>query len=108
MACSRLHELTSVSVCVRIAGQGLNMTMEDAAELAWHVQQFGLCADALERFEAKRLPRVRTILDHAKVGFPFPLNLKAPVHQQGCLPHVWDRACNRADVFAQECLCTPL
>lgn len=43
------------------------MTMEDAAELAWHVQQYGLTASALERFEAKRLPRVKTILDHAKV-----------------------------------------
>ena len=50
------------------AGQGLNMTMEDAAELAWHVQQYGLTVDALERFEAKRLPRVKTILDHAKVN----------------------------------------
>ena len=52
--------------CV-FAGQGLNMTMEDAAELAWHVQQYGLTTSALERFEAKRLPRVKTILDHAKV-----------------------------------------
>ena len=43
------------------------MTMEDAAELAWHVQQYGLTSSALERFEAKRLPRVKTILDHAKV-----------------------------------------
>ena len=43
------------------------MTMEDAAELAWHVQQYGLTADALERFEAKRIPRVTKILDHAKV-----------------------------------------
>lgn len=46
------------------------MTMEDAAELAWHVQQFGLTADALERFEAKRIPRVTKILDHAKVNMP--------------------------------------
>ena len=44
------------------------MTMEDAAELAWHVQQYGLTADALERFEAKRIPRVTKILDHAKVS----------------------------------------
>ena len=46
------------------------MTMEDAAELAWHVQQYGLTADALERFEAKRIPRVTKILDHAKVKAP--------------------------------------
>ena len=44
------------------------MTMEDAAELAWHVQQYGLTADALERFEAKRIPRVTEIVAHAKVG----------------------------------------
>ncbi len=44
------------------------MTMEDAAELAWHVQQYGFTADALERFEAKRIPRVTKILDHAKVS----------------------------------------
>lgn len=57
------------------------MTMEDAAELAWHVQQYGLTADALERFEAKRIPRVTKILDHAKV------RTSATVHAvQG---HMW-------------------
>ena len=44
------------------------MTLEDAAELAWHVQQYGLETEALEKFETKRLPRVTKIMDHAKVS----------------------------------------
>ena len=66
--CSQRSCLMYLKQTVGTAGQGLNMTMEDAAELAWHVQQYGLTEDALERFEAKRLPRVKTILDHAKVN----------------------------------------
>jgi 2-polyprenyl-6-methoxyphenol hydroxylase-like FAD-dependent oxidoreductase len=48
-------------------GQGLNMTMEDAAELAWHVQQHGLTAEALRSFELERIPRVGVIVKKAQV-----------------------------------------
>ena len=50
-----------------LAGQGLNMTMEDAAELAWHVQQQGLTPEALRSFELERIPRVGVIVKKAQV-----------------------------------------
>ncbi|CAL8461953.1 g1484 [Coccomyxa elongata] len=51
---------------VRPTGQGLNMTMEDAAELAWHVQQQGLTPEALRSFELDRIPRVGVIVKKAQ------------------------------------------
>ncbi|EIE25083.1 FAD/NAD(P)-binding domain-containing protein [Coccomyxa subellipsoidea C-169] len=51
---------------VRPTGQGLNMTMEDAAELAWHVQQSGLTPEALRSFELERIPRVGVIVKKAQ------------------------------------------
>ena len=75
------------------------MTMEDAAELAWHVQQYGLTADALERFEAKRIPRVTKILDHAKVRTP------ATVHaMQGQMWGMLQRPILR--LFRLKCCCS--
>ena len=50
------------------AGQGLNMTMEDAAELGWFVQQLGLLPEALRAFELERIPRVGVIVQKAQVG----------------------------------------
>jgi 2-polyprenyl-6-methoxyphenol hydroxylase-like FAD-dependent oxidoreductase len=52
----------------RFAGQGLNMTMEDAAELAWFVQQQGLTTEALRSFEKERIPRVSVIVRKAQVS----------------------------------------
>lgn len=49
-------------------GQGLNMTMEDAAELAWFVQQYGLTPEALRSFEKERIPRVSVIVRKAQVS----------------------------------------
>lgn len=43
------------------------MTMEDVAELAWHVQQYGLTAEALRMFERERIPRVSRIVKKAQV-----------------------------------------
>ena len=43
------------------------MTFEDAAELAWHLQQSGLHADALRAFETERIPRVGIIVQQAEV-----------------------------------------
>lgn len=59
-----------------LAGQGLNMTMEDAAELAWHVQQQGLTPDALRSFELERIPRVGVIVKKAQV---LQCSLQTPV-----------------------------
>lgn len=44
------------------------MTMEDAAELGWFVQQMGLTAEALRAFELERIPRVGVIMQKAQVG----------------------------------------
>ncbi|KAK9818206.1 hypothetical protein WJX72_008832 [[Myrmecia] bisecta] len=48
----------------RPTGQGLNTGMEDAAELAWYIQQQGLTAEALRAYEAARLPRMVRLAEH--------------------------------------------
>lgn len=46
------------------------MTFEDAAELAWHLQQSGLSAGTLRAFEQERIPRVGVIVQKAEVPDP--------------------------------------
>lgn len=69
-----MHAEVSAAVCHfkvsfvdPAAGQGLNMTFEDAAELGWHVQQMGLTPEALRAFELERIPRVGVIVQKAEV-----------------------------------------
>jgi 2-polyprenyl-6-methoxyphenol hydroxylase-like FAD-dependent oxidoreductase len=44
-----------------VDGTGLALSLEDAAVLAYHVQQQGLTAAALRAFEAERIPRVKAV-----------------------------------------------
>jgi 2-polyprenyl-6-methoxyphenol hydroxylase-like FAD-dependent oxidoreductase len=44
-----------------VDGTGLALSLEDAAVLAWHVQQQGLTAEALRAYEAERIPRVKAV-----------------------------------------------
>lgn len=51
------------------AGQGLNITLEDGAVLAWHLQDGGLCNKSLRAFEKERIPRVCKIVEQDQVRF---------------------------------------
>lgn len=44
-----------------VDGTGLALALEDAAVLAWHVQQQGLTEAALRAFERERIPRVKEV-----------------------------------------------
>ncbi len=75
-----IHPSRACTACMH-AGQGLNMTFEDAAELAWHLQQGGLGAKALRAFEKERIPRVGIIVQKAEVP-----TLALPCLQNKSLP----------------------
>eukprot|EP00884_Botryococcus_braunii_P001468 jgi/Botrbrau1/11321/Bobra.0038s0081.1 len=48
--------------CGPVNGQGLNLAMEDAAVLAFHLRKGGLTPLSLRRYEAERAPRVKEII----------------------------------------------
>eukprot|EP00854_Cymbomonas_tetramitiformis_P012053 gene12053-14241_t len=50
-------------------GQGLNLALEDAAVLGWHLKQEGtLSVDALRSYERERSPRVEAILSLPEIN----------------------------------------
>eukprot|EP00775_Hariotina_reticulata_P007830 gene7830-8027_t len=48
-----------------VDGTGLGLALEDAAVLAWHVQQQGLTEAALRAYEMERIPRVKEVFNLA-------------------------------------------
>lgn len=46
---------------MRPVGQGVNMAMEDAAELACCLKQFGISENALRQYEKRRIPRATRV-----------------------------------------------
>ncbi len=55
------------TIAVTHAGQGVNTALEDAAVLARHLQDGGLCEESLRSFERERIPRVSTIATQEQV-----------------------------------------
>lgn len=53
---------------MRPVGQGTSMALEDAAELAFCVEDFGLTPLALREYEKRRIPRASVVAQSSQIG----------------------------------------